>query len=172
MGLEQSTQQQVLPSRKCRVLNPFAVILISTNLALLVMAVWAIASFGSIRGAVGYYLRGETLFFDSTEKSFGVASPGEKVTVAFRLTNRGRKPIRVLGCSAICTCTLPTDLPFTLGPNESRDVTLSIREPKRQVPQPSKPKDLSLEVTLFTNNAAQSRIPLTVKGRILENGAF
>lgn len=163
METEQAAQQQVLPGRKSRTLNLAAAILISTNVLLIVLATWALASFGSIRGAIGYSLRGETLFVDSTEKSFGVASPGDHVDVTFKLSNRGREPIRVLGCSANCGCMIPRDLPFVLSPSGVRDFKVSIGIPElEQVRSPF----ANLELVLFTNHDGQSRIPLHIKGEI------
>jgi len=163
MEMKPLTQQQVQPSRKSRGLSPTATILICTNLALLFIVVWALASFGSIRGAIGYYLRGVTLFVDSTEKSFGVASSGDHVDVTFKLFNRGREPIRVLGCSANCGCMVPRDSPFVLSPSEGRDFKVSIDIPELER---VRSRFANLELVLFTNHEVQSRIPLHIKGEI------
>ena len=162
--MEPSIQQQVLSERKNRAINPFAMVLISTNLALLVMAVWAFVSFGSIRSAMGYYVRGETLLVDSNEKSFGTASPGDPIGVTFTLTNRDLRPVRVLGCQASCTCIVPENLPLTLLPNQKGGLTISIRTNAQSVKLGR--SMVEQEVVLFTSSPAQPELHLTIKGRI------
>jgi len=166
MEMQRAAQQLVLPRRKSQTLSHASAILIFTNLAVFAIAAWALASFGSIGGAISYYLKGETLFLDSTEKSLGIVSPGDQVGVTFKLTNRGRKQIRILGCQASCSCMIPDDLPFVLSPDESRDFTLSIRTPKPRGASDKKSIGMNLELTLFSNNPMQSRITLTIKGEI------
>ena len=163
MGTERSTQQQILLKRASRVRSPAAMTLISANLVIFIMAIWALAGFGSIRGAIEYYLRGETLFVDSTRKSFGIVSPGDHVDLTFKLTNRGREPLRVLGCSAICGCMTPRDLPFVLRPSAGRDFKVSIDIPELERVQS---RFLDLELVLYTDLDTQSRIPLHIKGEI------
>jgi hypothetical protein len=165
MEMETPTQVEAPPARKGWALSATARLLLSVIVVLLTMTVWALARFGSIWGPVSYYIRGETLFVDRVEKSFGVAHPGDLVRVTFRLRNWGRRSIGVLGCRSSCICTVPLDLPFTMGPNESRDFTLSVHAST----PPSKSNqdyEMRLQITVFTNNPAQSRIPLVVRGRI------
>lgn len=155
----------VSPVRKGKTwtLSPLAIAFVTSNAVLLAMAVYAIVSLGSIRAAVGYYMRGETLFFDAREKTFGTAVPGETVPVSFEMTNRGADPIRVLGCRAGCSCMVPRDLPYTLRPNERKTLNLTVRMPPRR-DEARPPAKLGLPLTLFTSNRAQSRIELLVRG--------
>jgi len=139
---------------------------VSANAALIAAAVFALASFSSIKSAVGFYMRGETLLVDATEKSFGVAASGRTFDVSFRLTNRGDKPIRILGCKTICTCTVPHDLPYTLDPKESRDLNITVNT-FGQV-RDGQPTDLYLPLTVFTSNRAQSRVGLAIRGEVRE----
>jgi Protein of unknown function (DUF1573) len=143
-----------------------ALVLISANLVILIAAVWAWAAFGSIGMAVGYCLRGERLFADATEKGFGVAEPNTVVQVTFKLTNRGDEPIRILGCHANCSCVVPSDLPFTLDRNETRDFTVSIHTPRSELLGSPAGNRLHLPLTLYTNSPVQSRFSLAVKGEV------
>ena len=139
--------------------RPGAIILISANLFLLVVVVWAVVRFGSVRAAVGYYLRGEALLVDSVSKSFGTAAVGAEAKVSFRLTNRGTGALRVVGCEVPCGCMVPDGLPWVLYPNKSKDfsVTVLARKPARVV---------NYDLQLFTNNHIQPRIQLSVAGEI------
>lgn len=166
MATEQVTENALLPGERRRTPSVTATVLISGNVVLLAIVVWGSVNFGSIRAATGYYLRGETLFVDSSQKSFGIAGFDERVSVTFALRNRGRRPIRVLGCQVSCSCTVPPDLPFAIQPNESREFTLRIRAPGRRESQSDQAHDLTLHIILFTSNPLQARIPLVVKGRI------
>lgn len=163
MEMQNSSQQQIVPANDRRPPNQGRFVLVSVNLALLLMATWAWGTFGSIRHCIGYYLRGETLFVDAAEKSFGSVLPGDHAAVEFNLTNHGSKPIRVLGCYSRCRCIVPNDMPFELGPSKGRKFELAI-----DIPENEKFAALfsKLEIVLFTNNPLQSRIPLIISGDI------
>jgi hypothetical protein len=164
VSTEQATHKQVVPrSGTAALFRPLTLVAV-TGLALVVWVVWAFAGFGSIREAASYYLRGETLFVDSTTKSLGAAAPSEELPVSFRLTNRGKQPIRIVGCKTSCNCMLPRDLPFALAPHEVREFTLSIRMPSPANFR-SQAGRLELQLILFTNNPQQPRIPLSIIGK-------
>jgi hypothetical protein len=59
-------------------------------------------------------------------------------------------------------------LPFTLGPQESRNFSLSIRMPKLQESRKGDPTYLEVPLTLFTSNRAQSRLALAIRGEVRE----
>src|SRR6202034_3578924 len=103
----------------------------------------------------------------STTKSFGVATPGDRIDAFFMLANRGNDSIRILGCNASCNCVIPNDLPFTLGPSEKRKFFVSIHMPTLEQMRTQKSTHLDLALTLFTSNPAQSRIRLSLKGEVL-----
>jgi hypothetical protein len=139
-------------------------VVIATTLTLAVIVIWALAGFGSLSVAAAYYLKGQTLFVDSTSKSMGVASPGETVVVPFRLTNHGRERVRIVGCYAYCNCMLPGDLPFTMAPGEVRNFNVSIKMPTRVNLRGAKSASLKFPLTLFTSIPAQSRVGLSIEG--------
>jgi hypothetical protein len=156
----------IVPIRKRWGIGPAGTAIVIVSSMVLMAAGWSLYAFGSIQQAVGYYLRGETLSADMAEKSFGIVSPGDPIRVPFKLTNRGRESVRVLGCSASCICILPDDLPFTLNPNESRDFVLFVSNPKPGERGSIKPSSLRFDITLFTNDPTQRRLPLVIKGEV------
>lgn len=65
---------------------------------------------------------------------------------------------------AYCNCIVPDDLPFTLGPSETRGFKVSVRTEIRKAGSPSELIDQP--VTLFTTSPAQAEVHLTIKGEI------
>jgi Protein of unknown function (DUF1573) len=163
METMQVTQPQVRTRSRILGWRPGSATIVATCLAFLSVIAWATGGLDSLRTAYRY-MRGQTIFVDSHMQSFGIVSPGQPISVAFRLTNRGQRPVRIVGCKAICSCTVPNDLPFTLGIGESRILAVSVDNPKREPSSP--PESLNLGMTLFTNNPNQPRVPLIVKGEI------
>lgn len=146
--------------------HPLIAAIVLVNLALAVGVITAFARFGSVQSALGYCLRGETLFFDAKEQSLGVVAAGQTVTASFRLTNGGRNSIRILGCAVGCACTAPRNLPFALRVGESRDFVVTVRVPTEEQIKNRESAVFELSLTLFTSSATQSRVPLTIKGRV------
>ena len=136
---------------------------VSLGLTLLVVATWVLGGFDGIWKAYAH-MRGETLIVDSATKSFGSVAPGEPISVTFRLMNRGDAAVRVVGCEAGCGCIVLESLPFVLDPNENRDLAISVRNPNRGLDNAGKLLDLNL--SLWTTNPAQPRVPLNIKGEI------
>jgi hypothetical protein len=146
--------------------RPAVAAIVIVNFAFVIATITAFAQFGSVQTALGYWLRGETLFVDAKEKSLGVVAPGETVTASFKLTNGARNSIRILGCASGCTCVAPKDLPFALRASESREFTVTVHVPTEQQIKNVKSTDLGLRLTLFTSSPAQSRVPLTIRGKV------
>jgi len=166
--VQQATQAPAARDSRRWVLSPVMIAFVSANAALLGMALFVLVSCGSVDKAIGYYLRGETLLLDATEKSFGVAAPSGDVGVSFRFTNWGDEPIRILGCKTVCNCTIPRDLPYTMAPGESRDLNLTVMTaPFRQV-RNGRSSHINLPLTVFTSSRAQSRLGLIVRGEVRE----
>lgn len=146
--------------------TPAFVALLGVNVLLLSWASWALVSFGSIQRAIGYYFHGTTLFADSPNKSFGIVSAGEPICVKFKLTNHGNTDVRVVGCHAGCNCVASGNrMPFSIKPGENRDFRVSIHNPNPgEAGFTTRPARVKLEITIFTNNAMQPRMPLFVSG--------
>ncbi|MFI5456161.1 MAG: DUF1573 domain-containing protein [Isosphaerales bacterium] len=163
METEQAIQRQVLPGiRGWAPSRPGALVVCAVS-APVVLAFWALGGFGAVGVAVAL-MKGETLFVDSSTKSFGVVPAGDPIVVSYKLTNRGDQNIRIVGCRAVCRCMVPEDLPFTLRPKESRNFPILIRNPKGE--GGSRSQTINWGITLFTTNPAQAQIPLTVKGEL------
>jgi hypothetical protein len=162
----QTSANYVVSTRKGWGIGPVGAAIVIVNSMVVLAAGWSLYAFGSVQQAVGYYLRGETVSADTAEKSFGIVSPGDPIKVLFKLTNRGREPVRVLGCDASCICIVPDDLPFSLDPNESRDFVVSIWNPKPGERGSIKPSSLRFDITLFTNDPMQRRLPLVIRGEV------
>lgn len=164
METTQAIHGQGPSRRETPVPTSSALVFLAVNLALLAGAAWAMAAYGSVARAVAYHLRGETLFLDSTEKSFGVIAPGGSTVVTFKMFNYGPTPIRVLGCRSACTCLLVSDIPMTIPENGSRDLVTRVRtSAKEGAPETTR---LDAELVLFTSNANQSRVHIHVKGEV------
>lgn len=146
--------------------RPAVAAIFFVNLTLVIAAIMAFARFGSVQTALGYWLRGETLFVDAKEKSLGVVAPGETVTASFNLTNGARKSIRILGCASVCACAAPKDLPFSLGASESKEFIVRVKVPAEEIIKNLKSTDLELPLTLFTSSPGQSRVPLMIRGKV------
>lgn len=146
--------------------GPAVAAIIFANVALIIAVTAALATSGSVQRAMGYWLRGETLFVDAEEKSLGVVAPGDTVIASFKLTNCGGNSVRILGCASGCTCAIPNDFPFSLRGSESRVFVITVHVPTEEQIKKRKSTDLGLPLTLFTSSPAQSRIPLTIRGKV------
>lgn len=166
MESQQSLQDTATIKRRRPNIGPVTLLIISVTTLLLTAAGWSLATFGSIQRAISYHLGGATLLIEPNEKSFGAVSPGDAIDVRFRLVNRGRETVRVLGCRASCLCIVPDDLPFSLSPNESHDLVFSVNNPKPGERGTLKPSNLRFEIALLTNNASQPEVPLIIKGEV------
>ncbi len=165
METPQVTTGQGTPRKAVRLPAPAIVVPLMVSAVLLAATVWAIASFGSIGRAVAYHLRGETLFLDANEKSVGTINRGETAKVTFKMVNLGSAPLRIVGLKTWCACPVDEDFPLTIAAGASHDLTVPIQA----APPPDVPEEqlsFNAELTLFTNNPNQSRVPIHVKGRV------
>jgi len=166
MGAGHSTQTERVRGRWIWVHGPDATVVLSASLVFAAAAVWGICHFGSFRGAMNYYLRGESLSVDSITRSFGVAKPSDRLNVSFNLTNQGDETVRILGCQAYCNCVVPQDLPFALRPGEKSSFTISVHIPSGIQANREGSTHLELPLTLFTSNPQQSRVSLAISGDV------
>ena len=162
----QVTAGSASPPKPGRMPSSTVVLLVTVNTILLVGTAWAMAVYGSVGRAVGYNFRGETLFLDDTEKSFGVIDRGETGHVMFRLRNIGRTPVRHPGFKYDVQLHsgrgFPIHNPCGDGSrSDHSDSSLAASGCAEEI-------NLDVKITLFTNNADQSRVPIHVKGKIRE----
>jgi len=140
-------------------LSWFAALLISVNLLLAIAVVAALLWFGSLATAV-QVLGGRPLVVDATTKSFGVAEPGQTVEVTFNLVNYGSQPCRVVGTRLTCGCTVPQEIPFSIGPGETGKFRVVIRLPDEMVERDTN------SVRVYTNIPSQVELRLTITGQV------
>ena len=98
---------------------------------LLVMAALAAVAYlgyGSVDAALAS-LRQERISVSPSLVDMGEGVPGETRQATVELTNRTDKPVRLIGGTADCSCTVLADLPVTIPPGESRSITVSVRLP-------------------------------------------
>lgn len=98
-------------------------------LLLAFIAIFSAAYFGSIRSAIAV-LRGERLSVYPALVEMGIGVPGEERNASVELTNRTDQPIRLIGGTADCSCTVLGDLPVTIPAGESRSITVTMHLPK------------------------------------------
>ena len=93
-----------------------------------ILAAVAYLGFGSIDAALAI-LRGERLSIYPSLVDMGEGVPGETRNASIELTNRTDMPIRVIGGTSDCSCTVLGDLPVTIPPGESRSITVAMHLP-------------------------------------------
>jgi hypothetical protein len=127
-------------------------------------AVWlASGGAGTLRAAY-LSISGQVIAVDSATKSFGAVREGAPASVQFRLTNRGRRPVRIVGCAQYCNCVASEELPLTIGPGESHDLKIAISTSDSKAGMGNEP--ISQPLTLYTTSPGQAEIELTIKGEI------
>lgn len=142
-------------------LSWLALTLLFATASLAVCLVTAWLQFGSIGGALAF-LRGDRLIPDAYSKSIGVIHIGKTKSVSFSLTNHGSESMRILGCMASCSCTVPDKLPLSIEPGETHNFSFTILIHKSL----EQAKHLHLPVALHTNIAFQPRMDLVIEGEL------
>ena len=110
--------------RRIRML-PFQVL----SLTLVILGIGAgygYSRFGSIAAAFSA-MRGDLLLVDQPLQSVDGIRPGARVTLRYTFTNVSGHPIKLIGATSSCTCTMMEDLPLTLAASETRSVTAIIK---------------------------------------------
>ena len=154
------------PFLSTRARGPIA---LAAGTLLLAGLVWAAFSVDTIQSAYAT-LTGEVISVDATTKSFGIVPPGDPITLTFQLTNRGSRPIRLVGCMAYCNCITPPELPYTIATGETRDFAIAMTNPNRE--GLNRDRTIGQPLILFAANPTQHEIPLRIKGEIRVNPAF
>jgi Protein of unknown function (DUF1573) len=114
--------------------------------------------------AVHVLVSGRSLVVDHATKSFGVISEGDSASIRFHLTNRGNRPVRVVGCMKYCNCLVPDELPLTLGPGEDRDFDVVVRTFTGEVR--GEFESIDQPVRLYTTDPGQAEIKLRIEGTV------
>jgi hypothetical protein len=155
---DKASAAETAPPAK-RPLSWLTTTLIFLNLTLLGLAIFTIATFGSIRGAIRY-INGQFLVVDESLKSFGVTDSTQRPSVIFQVTNRSNESIRLLGCRTTCNCVTPERLPLTLKPGETRPFQVSFRPSDH-------PSVVHMPMAIYTNNPDQPTLTLWIDGEVV-----
>ena len=101
-------------------------VILSLTLALLAAGTgYGRLRFGSVSATVDS-LRGQLVLVDEHAKSISGVQAGSQVVVSYALTNISDRPVRLIGASPSCSCTVIQDLPMTLAASETRTVSARI----------------------------------------------
>lgn len=126
-----------------------------------VLAASAHAAFGSLPAALAHF-RGDRVSVWPGMFDVGNGAPGEERAVTVEVSNWTDAPVRVIGGTADCSCTVLGDLPVIIPPKESRPITVVVR--------------LSDKAGRFTRKAALNveddglkTIGFRLTGRVVEN---
>jgi hypothetical protein len=117
--------------------------------------------FGSHAAAIAF-LRGERMSVGPRLADLGEAAPGDSRDATVVLWNWTDSPVRLIGGTADCSCTVLNDLPVTIPARESRPVTVRVR--------------MSATVGVYTRKAVflvdddgMREVEFSLTGRIIES---
>jgi len=83
-------------------------------------------SFGSVPAAIAH-LRGDRISVQPSVIDVGKGESGAEREISVKVANWTDKPIRLIGGTTDCSCTVLNDLPVTIPAKQSRPVTVSLR---------------------------------------------
>jgi hypothetical protein len=86
---------------------------------------WAHFTFGSLPAAIAYF-RGERVSVEPRLIDVGEGAPGQSREVSVTVMNWTEQPIRLVGGTADCSCTVLDDLPVTIPGRESRSFSVRV----------------------------------------------
>jgi hypothetical protein len=109
--------------------------------------------FGSAEAAVAK-LRGQTLT-NTSHLDFGTGTPGTVATATATVHNWTDAPLRLIGGTSDCSCLATQDLPITIPPNGSVEVSVKLKIPA------GTPGQLTRSVEFLTDCPKHPRLRLT-----------
>lgn len=112
-----------------QILGPAALGLAGVAAVLGILAGVAYLGFGSPDAALAH-LRGERLSVRPWLIDVGAGAPGETRETTLELINRTGEPMRLVGGSDDCSCTVLGNLPLTIPAKESRAITVKVKLPR------------------------------------------
>lgn len=86
--------------------------------------------FGSADAALAW-LRGERVSIQPRMVDVGEGRPGQTMEAVVQVVNRTNQPVRLLGGNSDCSCVATRDLPVTLAPGETRQISIQIHLPEQ-----------------------------------------
>ena len=106
--------------------SAFAELFSGARFALPILVLVGIFLFGSLDAALSY-TTGARLVATNPTLHAGDLTDGQTAAVTFELTNYGSRPVRIAGAKATCKCLAWDDLPMTVAPGASRQITIRVR---------------------------------------------
>lgn len=133
---------------------------VATSLAFLIAAVALslMPQFSELRSR----LLGKDIWVSAKTVYLPGIVPGQRSVAEFSLKNLTKSPLKLLGASTSCRCTVAEDLPFELGPMESHKLLVSV------TPNASSAgKEVNYVVEVYFDGTTRGeRIKLTVKADV------
>ena len=123
------------------------------------VAGFAYARYGSVDAAIAD-LRSERLSVNPSMVDMGQGTPGESHEAAVTLTNRTDQPIRLIGGTSDCSCSVLGDLPVTIPPGEARAIIVTVQFAKT-------PGIFSRRAELSVDDEGFRRVGFRITGRVL-----
>ena len=108
----------------------------------------------------------DPIVVESEAQTIRSGSPGDRVPVAYRLLNRSRRSVRIVGCQANCSCIVMDQAPFVLKPGAEFVFRASVALPKSKDGR----IDFDYPITLYTNQSEQPRLELHLIASVRESG--
>lgn len=104
-------------------------------------------------------LRGEEVSVYPDFVDLGTGESGEIKVAQVEIVNRTNRPIRVVGGTSDCSCTVLGDLPVELGPGDVRSISVQMRMPKSS-------GLFARSAVLQIDNNGMTRVKFQVGGRV------
>lgn len=118
------------------------------------------ASFGSLPAGLAYF-RGERVAIQPRLVEVGAAQTGDTRTVELELSNWTDHPVRLIGGSADCSCSVLEDLPLTIPAGDSASVSLRINFSGR-------PGNFTRQAYFVVDDNGFQKINFSFTGRIMK----
>jgi hypothetical protein len=134
-------------------------IIFMTTLSLATVLSTATIMHGSLWAGIAA-LRGDVIQVDEETKNLGSIAPGQAISVRFVLRNLRKYPVKIVGSTTSCGCTVVDDLPAELKPSERRTLIATLRVTAEDK------GDLKQYVELHTDSRKQPHIYLAILGAV------
>ncbi len=138
----------------------FAPYLVGAGAMLSAVAVWGYIQFGSLPIALAY-LQGSRMIVDPATLPVGAGRAGEQQQVEVRVANLTDSPIRLLGASSSCGCTLiEGQLPCVIPCQEVKSLALRVTFVA------GLERDFTHRIQLYSDSGAPGALEVRVSGRV------
>jgi hypothetical protein len=134
---------------------------IGIGVCLLLVLVGGVLLFGFANPAEALaWIRNEAITVDPPIRQVGKGKPGEEQTFDVTLTNRTKRPIRLVGGTTTCACVATSDLPLTIEPGGTQTIEVAVRF----VGSPGRFQRLFV---LLTDNAKEPEVFARFSGEVI-----